>query len=954
MTDRTVRVRLEAHVAAYRAAMGQAADSTRQWESQLLKSAHNNEQAFNTLGLAAVGVGAAVALGLGQAAFASRDFEKEMSGVASVANASADEMNRLSEAAIAAGASTELAGVTAMSAAQAEAELVKAGIDVADVLGGGLQGSLALATAGQVDMAEAASIAAAAMNTFNLAGEDVGHIADVLAGGANKSAADVGSLGMAMRQAGLVAGQTGVSLEETVGTLSAFADRGLQASDAGTSMRTMLLRLTPQSAEAAELFEQLGIKAFDAGGEFVGMAGLAGELQDALGGMSTEQRNAALNTLFGQDAIRGANVLLDLGAEGLRDYTQAVDDHGAAQRMAAIQTDNWAGDLEALGGAWESLMIDMGENAQGGLRGTTQELTDVVNGLAEMPEGAQTAALAVGGVTSAVSLAGGGFMLALPQIAKFKAALETAGPMAQLFGNGILRAGSALAGPWGIALGAAAGGLLYYLNQKGEAIARTNEFVATLDEETGALTRTSRAHVVSALAVDGAYAAAEKFGIANKDLTDAVMNGGPAWDALNARLTEGVQAGGAQRDAALSLQDAINGQRAAVEASAAVWQQRNEALGGSVPMSSAAAENHMRLKAAVEEGGAAAAYAAPQLDALGEAVAELTPLQEALNESLDGFVDPLRAYTDRLDVKETAEREAAEATAAATKDQEDSWEDYAKNVTVSLDDVMKELQKQVKAQESWHANMLILSTRVSEQTLEQLARMGPEGAPLVAELVDASAKELDRFEELAGQATGQGVNEMQLELINARPLLRKVARLAGEDTAEAFARKLAAGKTTVAEIAHEFGLTVKGEVETALGRLGRVKDMLVTIGQGTHIRLGNDQQYVPPDVPRGVERATGGDFGPGWLTVGERGPELMRVGQGGHVYNDALTRSMLASTPQATGAAQSIDYSRLGSEVAAAMATLPLGESNTFHVNGRHAVSDINVELRKRRLERGR
>src|SRR5690606_28547563 len=161
------------------------------------------------------------------------------------------------------------------SADLAQAELVKAGVSVSDVLGGALTGSLSLAAAGQLDLADAATISAQAMNVFGLGGDQVAHIADVLAAGANKSAADVGQLGDALRQGGLVAKQTGLSMEETVGVLSMFADSALVGSDAGTSLRTMLQRLVPQSDEAADAMARLGLDFFDAPGQFVGIAEVA-------------------------------------------------------------------------------------------------------------------------------------------------------------------------------------------------------------------------------------------------------------------------------------------------------------------------------------------------------------------------------------------------------------------------------------------------------------------------------------------------------------------------------------------------------------------------------------------------------------------------------------------------------------------------------------------------------
>ncbi|MGW9048466.1 phage tail tape measure protein, partial [Streptomyces lydicus] len=199
MASRTVTVRLRADINQYTRGMRQAADNT----SRLAK--------------VGAGVGTALLTGFAVAAASAAKFDKEMSNVRAVTGAAGKEYEQLRKAALDASKTTIY---TATQAAEAEAELARAGISTSDIIGGALSGSLALAASGQVDLADAAIISAQAMNTFGLAGKDVGHIADVLAAGANKSASDVNGLAIALRQGGLLANQTGLSLEETVGTLS--------------------------------------------------------------------------------------------------------------------------------------------------------------------------------------------------------------------------------------------------------------------------------------------------------------------------------------------------------------------------------------------------------------------------------------------------------------------------------------------------------------------------------------------------------------------------------------------------------------------------------------------------------------------------------------------------------------------------------------------------------------
>jgi TP901 family phage tail tape measure protein len=371
-------------------------------------------------------MGGTAALGLGvlggAALKASSDFDAAMSGVQAVSNASVQELDALRDAALEAGKATVF---SASDAAVAQGELAKAGIGTADILSGALRGSLDLAAAGQLELGRAAEISAQAMNLFNLQGSDVSRVADVLAAGANKSAADVEQLAQGMQQGGLVAGQLGLSLEDTVGVLSLFADNALVGSDAGTSLKTMLQRLVPTTKEQTNMMNELGLSFFDADGKFVGLEETARRLQTQMGGLTDEQRLNAMTTIFGADAIRAANLLYQSGAEGVRDYTAAVNDQGAAQRMASTMLDNLKGDVEAFKGSAETALIQIGGLLDGTARAITQAATDGLNGFltfADSPAFEQIgvridqlgtrAAAALGGLGDAVDEALGGLTVA--------------------------------------------------------------------------------------------------------------------------------------------------------------------------------------------------------------------------------------------------------------------------------------------------------------------------------------------------------------------------------------------------------------------------------------------------------------------------------------------------------------------------------------------------------------
>lgn len=451
MGERVTKVVLQADVDQYDSAITRAANSTKNLgaEGKKLEESH---RAMTMLGTGMLAAGAAIAAGVGVAIAKYAEFDQAMSNVAATGDDARENMDALRQAALDAGASTVF---SATESANAIEELAKAGLSAKDILGGGLKGSLDLAAAGGLEVADAAGIAATALKVFNLRGEDMSHVADLLAAGAGKAMGDVTDLSAALQQGGQVAAATGLSIEETTATLAAFASQGLLGSDAGTSFKTMLQRLTPQSAEAAAKMDELGISAYDAAGNFIGMEAFAGNLQGALKNLTPEARNAALSVMFGSDAVRGANVLYAEGEEGIRKWIAAVDDQGYAAETAATKLDNLKGDWEAFTGALDTAFISMGEGANGPLRELVQGLTGLVDGFNDLPAGGKQAVLWIGLVTAGVGLLGGAALIAVPKVAAFKIALETLGANAATTRAGLARFASFMTGPWGIALVAA-------------------------------------------------------------------------------------------------------------------------------------------------------------------------------------------------------------------------------------------------------------------------------------------------------------------------------------------------------------------------------------------------------------------------------------------------------------------------------------------------------------------
>lgn len=262
-------------------------------------------------------------------------------------------------------------------------ELIKAGVQLKDVLGEASEAALNLATAGGLDLAESAETMSTAMNAFKV--NDATHAANILAGAANASATDVHELRYALSMCSAVASGAGVSFEDTNTTLAVFAQNGLKGSDAGTSLKTMLSNLIPKTKTQIEAFSKLNLITekgtsafFDQQGKVKTLAEIAGLLQDRLKGMTKEEQLATLYDMFGSDAIRGGMILMREGAEGVTKMFNEMN-KVTAKDVAITMLDNLKGDIEELSGAWENFQITlMSGSANSGLRSLVQELTDII------------------------------------------------------------------------------------------------------------------------------------------------------------------------------------------------------------------------------------------------------------------------------------------------------------------------------------------------------------------------------------------------------------------------------------------------------------------------------------------------------------------------------------------------------------------------------------------------
>lgn len=356
----------------------------------------------------AIGAVTTAAAGAGIAAVKiGSEFESQMSRVQAISGATGEEFEQLRELAIQLGADTAF---SASSAAEGMENLAAAGFATNEIMDA-MPGMLDLAAASGEDLAVSADIAASTLRGFGLEADQAAHVADVLAMNANKTNSSVADTGEAMKYVAPLAKAAGISFEETAAAIGIMANAGIQGSQAGTTLRGALSRLSKPTKDMKEAMSDLGISFYDSEGKMKSLSEQVGMLRKATAGMTDEQRNNYLVTLYGQEALSGMLALINEGEGALQDLTKAYEkSDGAAKKTAEIMQDNLSGALEELGGSAETLGILFYDSIAGNLKKTVQSVTKSVNKISD--------AFKKGGIDKAVKQAGKEFANLATEAAK--------------------------------------------------------------------------------------------------------------------------------------------------------------------------------------------------------------------------------------------------------------------------------------------------------------------------------------------------------------------------------------------------------------------------------------------------------------------------------------------------------------------------------------------------------
>lgn len=376
-------------------------------------------------------------------------FESAMSRVQAISGATGSELEALTDQAMDLGSSTAF---SASEVASGMENLASAGFTVEEIMGA-MPGLLDLAASSGADLGTASEIAASAIRGFGLEADSAGHVADVFAEAAARTNAQTEDMGEAMKYVAPVANAMGQSLEETAAAIGIMSDAGIKGSQAGTALRGALSRLSKPTDAMTATMDRLGLSFFDAQGNMLPLNGIIKELEEGTAGLTQEQKNQAIVTLFGQNALSGMLALIDRGSDDLTALTESFENaDGAAAEMAETMMDNTKGSIEEMMGALETLAINISQILAPVIRDAAEWLSNLINKFNSLSDGTQKIIIKLLGVAAAT----GPILLVVGKVMKGISSLSNAFKAAKTAFTGIQAAAAAA----GTSIGAIAAPIL--------------------------------------------------------------------------------------------------------------------------------------------------------------------------------------------------------------------------------------------------------------------------------------------------------------------------------------------------------------------------------------------------------------------------------------------------------------------------------------------------------------
>lgn len=400
MADFNVIAKIQANVSDFQRGLASAKTSLESFQKQ-------TGGTFERVGKTMQSVGKSLTKGvtlplLAVGAYATKtgaEFESAMSKVSALSGATGKDLSTLEKAAREMGRTTRYGST---EAANALSYMSLAGWDTQQMVKG-LKPVLNLASAGQMDLAQASDIVTDMMSMFGLEAEQAGRATDVFAVAQANSNTTVSQLGEALKKSGSAAAAAGQSLEDTSAILGVLANNGIKGSEAGTALNAMFRDLQAAAVDGKVAIGDTSVAVYDANGNMRSMVDIIADVEKATEGMTQEQKHNALASIFQQRSLKGMNTLLNSGSGELKKLQGELNNStGAAQTMADEMDNNLKGSFMKLKSAMEDIGIAISQMTSGPLKAIVDWAKDLALKFQELSPHAQQLIVIFGAVAAAI------------------------------------------------------------------------------------------------------------------------------------------------------------------------------------------------------------------------------------------------------------------------------------------------------------------------------------------------------------------------------------------------------------------------------------------------------------------------------------------------------------------------------------------------------------------------
>jgi len=188
---------------------------------------------------------------------------------------------------------------------------------------------LNMAIVGNIELAEASSIAITALRSFQMDASKTVRVSDILAKAAVSANITISSLGESLKYSAAVANAAGWSIEELTAAIGQMGNAGFQGSMAGSSLRRAISMMLSPTSQAQKIMNKLGLTFTDSTGKLKPFVEIISALEVA--GIGA----ADMFKLFGLRAAPAMTAVVSMGVGSLTKLQKKLEDSaGTADKMS--------------------------------------------------------------------------------------------------------------------------------------------------------------------------------------------------------------------------------------------------------------------------------------------------------------------------------------------------------------------------------------------------------------------------------------------------------------------------------------------------------------------------------------------------------------------------------------------------------------------------------------------